>query len=247
MWITLVVLYPNYSKFHVCVAGIKGKITSMWEACGDTKNPCNGDPKLELLNPFYDNISDSQSTLLRSKQSFYFQSILWFNLLTFGLCISTFFALFSMIYNRHDVFWKRFIDIGGLVCQFYSWHSGADPKGGVQHKQNKDYRIDLVRKSKTYVESLKVIDKWYTHTVKTSLHPYGTWFALHWLLYTLTAFLSIAYVIEVVIKELYGPDPDDIRCHGEHNIKCRLTLAYTILFSLNHVFSSCTLASELQA
>ena len=293
MWITLAVLYPNYSKFRDCIAWIKGKITSMWEACdGDTKNPRDGDtknPELELLNPFCDN-DDSQSTLLRSKQSFYFHLIFWFNLLTFASSILTFFLLFSMIYNRHDVFWKRFIDIGGLVSQFYSWfcatlscfifskvayavvnlctynlfacfeviatmeekdlqdfaqgekpdiillqHDILDKMKNLKDKQNK--YSDLLKSSCTktsYVEGLKVIDKWYTHTVKTSLHPYGTWFALHWLLYTLTAFLSIACVIEVVVKELYGHDPDDEQCHGEHNIKCRLTLAYTILFSFNH-------------
>ena len=85
-----------------------------------------------------------------------------------------------------------------------------------------------------YLERLKEIDKWYTDTVKRSLQPFGTWFAVHWLTYTLSAFLSISYVIESALIELYGEDESDKKCHGEHNFRCRLTLSYIILFSIGH-------------
>ena len=96
------------------------------------------------------------------------------------------------------------------------------------------FKDDFKKSHSSYIDCLKVIDKWYTDTVKSSLHPYGTWFAFHWLLYTLTAFLSIAYVTEAALMELYGKEKSDLECHGEHNTKCQMTLAYIITFSANH-------------
>ena len=80
-----------------------------------------------------------------------------------------------------------------------------------------------------YLNILSTIDRLYYCILKDSLQPYGKWFAV--LTYTLTAFLSVAYVIQAVLEELYG---DKTKCRGEHNEYCRLSLAYIMLFSLNH-------------
>ena len=82
-----------------------------------------------------------------------------------------------------------------------------------------------------YLDVLSSIDQLYSFILKNSLQPYSTWFAIYWLTNTLTAFLSVAYVIQAVLMELYD---DKYSCHGEHNIECRLSLAYTILFSVSH-------------
>ena len=82
-----------------------------------------------------------------------------------------------------------------------------------------------------YLDVLSSIDQLYSFILKDSLQPYGTWFAIHWLTYTLTAFLSVAYVIQDVRMELYE---DKNSCHGEHNTKCRLSLACNMLFSVSH-------------
>ena len=82
---------------------------------------------------------------------------------------------------------------------------------------------------RAYVNILQKMDKQYTDMVKASLDPFGTWFAFHWVLYTLTAFMSIAYFAETVTQELYG----DL-CHHEHTVICRLDLAYILLFTLEH-------------
>ena len=81
---------------------------------------------------------------------------------------------------------------------------------------------------------LKVILKWYDRMLHTTLYPFGTWFAVHWILFTITAFMSISYVAEKIILELYGQEAADKKCHGEHLVSCRLRLAYVFLFALEH-------------
>ena len=44
----------------------------------------------------------------------------------------------------------------------------------------------------------------------TTLNPFGTWFAVHWVLYTITVFsMSISYVAKKIILELY--EKEDVR------------------------------------
>ena len=81
---------------------------------------------------------------------------------------------------------------------------------------------------------LKVMDQRYTLMLKNSLSPFGLWFTIHWVLYTLTAFMSIAYVADEIIMELYGTEPQDVKCHWEKDLNCRQSLAYTMLFALFH-------------
>ena len=81
---------------------------------------------------------------------------------------------------------------------------------------------------------LKAIANWYTRLVHSTLHPFGTWFAVHWVLYTMSAFMSISYLIETIILELYGHEDADRQCHGEHTMACRLRLSYAFLFAINH-------------
>ena len=91
---------------------------------------------------------------------------------------------------------------------------------------------DTIKRSRLHL--LKAILKWYHRMLHTTLYPFGTWFAVHWILFTVTAFMSIAYVAEKIILELYGQEAADIKCHGEHLASCRLRLAYVFLFALEH-------------
>ena len=53
---------------------------------------------------------------------------------------------------------------------------------------------------------LKALVKWYNKMLHTTLYPFGTWFAVHWILYTITSLMSISesyYVAESIILELY--------------------------------------------
>ena len=68
----------------------------------------------------------------------------------------------------------------------------------------------------------------------TILNLFCTRFAVHWVLYTITAFMLISYVAETIILELYGKEDADIKCHGETHLSCRLKLAYVFLFAIKH-------------
>ena len=89
-------------------------------------------------------------------------------------------------------------------------------------------------KEKSSLHLLKAIANWYTRLVHSTLHPFGTWFAVHWVLYTVTAFMSISYLAEIIILELYGKESADTHCHGEHHLDCRLNLSYSFLFAVEH-------------
>jgi hypothetical protein len=99
-------------------------------------------------------------------------------------------------------------------------------------KDNDDNNfLKILRLEDSYLHYMKSIDKLYARVLKDSLQPYSKWFAIHWLMYTLTAFLSVSYVIESALTDLYGDNPN---CRGEHSAKCRLIIGYKILFSLGH-------------
>lgn len=82
-----------------------------------------------------------------------------------------------------------------------------------------------------YMTVLKRMDQEYTDMVKASLGPYGRWFSVHWVLYTITAFMAIAYFAETVTQELYT---ESNVCHHERSRSCRLDLAYILLLTLEH-------------
>ena len=104
----------------------------------------------------------------------------------------------------------------------------------IQWLRERRYIIDSDIDKKNNLHLLKAIANWYTRLVHSTLHPFGTWFAVHWVLYTVSAFMSISYLAETIILELYGKERPDVQCHGEHSFPCRLKLAYTFLFTINH-------------
>jgi hypothetical protein len=99
-----------------------------------------------------------------------------------------------------------------------------------EHNDDNNF-LSILQLEVSHLHFMKSIDKLYARVLKDSLQPYSKWFAIHWLMYTLTAFLSVSYVIESALTDLYGDNPN---CRGEHSAKCRLILAYKILFSLGH-------------
>ena len=84
---------------------------------------------------------------------------------------------------------------------------------------------------------LKAMDRKYTLLLKNSLYPYGTWFTIHWVLYTLTAFMSIAYVTDLIINERYGSRDKNVNCSWDKDPDCLLKLVHSIFFAVFH----CTL------
>lgn len=104
-----------------------------------------------------------------------------------------------------------------------------------QYLKNHGYIAnDDAENNNNQMQHLHTIAKWYDSTLKKTLDPFGMWFAVHWVLYTITAFMSISYVAETVILELYGTEDADKKCHGETKESCRLKLAYVFLFAIKH-------------
>ena len=111
----------------------------------------------------------------------------------------------------------------------------------IQSLRNKDENVtghkifsdnDICKGSRLHL--LKAIANWYSRMLHTTLHPFGTWFAVHWVLYTIAAFMSISYLAETIILELYGSEQPDKECHGERTMHCRLRLAYVFFFAVEH-------------
>ena len=101
-----------------------------------------------------------------------------------------------------------------------------------EHYLTNDDKGEIVESGTRHLTTLKKLDSWYVKKVKNSINPYGTWFAVHWILYTLTAFLSISYFAEAIIEELYGHTHR--KCFSMHNTSCVLDLVYIGLFMLEH-------------
>ena len=195
------------------------------------------------LNPFYDNASDFNSTVLFSEQSCYYNFILFLNFFIFAASACIYFILFITFYSYEDCHAHTHLPlyITGLVSQYYSWFCAIlscfifskiayavinicnkQLYSSLEHVALKNFtlkraqsdsqlllsssssasRLNTDPTPNKYLEEFKKIDKWYTDTVKRSLQPFGTWFAVHWSMYMLSAFLSISYAIEFALQ--YG-------------------------------------------
>ena len=117
-----------------------------------------------------------------------------------------------------------------LIDSGYIMH--INPEEEEDGKALEDREREAQVQNKAYI--LKMIVKWYNSMLNTTLNPFSTWFAVHWILYTVTAFMSISYVAETIILELYGTEDVDRHCHGETKLSCRLKLAYIFLFAIEH-------------
>ena len=75
---------------------------------------------------------------------------------------------------------------------------------------------------------LQIEDKTFQKLSIRSMKPYRVWFTVHWLLYAITTFVSLAYLAETIINWLYG------YWHYECTRICHLSIAYIFLFSLEN-------------
>ena len=101
-----------------------------------------------------------------------------------------------------------------------------------EHYLTNNDRAEIAESGTPHLTTLKKIDDWYVKNVKSSIDPYGTGFAVHWVLYTLTAFMSISWFAEAVIQNLNGYDHQS--CFSPHNTTGALDLVYISLFMLEH-------------
>ncbi len=82
---------------------------------------------------------------------------------------------------------------------------------------------------RAHLAILKRIDFDFIKNIKASLTPYSHWFTVHWFLYTLTTFMSIAFIVET-----YTPDSNKSSWHSDSE-KVWI-FSYIVLFCLTHAF-----------
>lgn len=251
------VLYSQYSVFTDCVCDkVKTCTRNFWESCGE--KPCNETSTGILKSPFKDNDNDEASRL-SPKQACYFVMIFTFNAFIYGGNVVLLFVIFQRGINKRQK-GIEITDAIGLTSQFVSqlcaifscfifskvaYSIGSTcvdtlpdlfkNVGGQEHQVLINHGFTVPNDaSENPLPLLKAIAKWYNDMLNRTLKPFGTWFAVHWVLYTLTAFMSISYVAETIILELYGTESADKKCHGETKLSCRLKLAYVFLFAIEH-------------
>ncbi len=80
---------------------------------------------------------------------------------------------------------------------------------------------------------LKVLDKAFIKKAKATITPYSLWFAVHWLLYSITTFMSMSLVVETYIRYIYTKHSKSWRHADPDNV---LSFSYITLFSITHSF-----------
>ena len=78
---------------------------------------------------------------------------------------------------------------------------------------------------------LERADEQYVDMCNDSMRPYRFWFAVHWVSYAITAFMSIAYFAETIIEHIYSTYEHN--CW--HSRMCNLSIIYIFLFTLEHI------------
>lgn len=84
-------------------------------------------------------------------------------------------------------------------------------------------------KARYYI--LQRIDQAFIKRMRASLDPYGMWFSIHWILYTLTTLLSCALFAQTVVKIFYQQDTPLYKLQNRD----MFNLSYIVIFTLEHL------------
>ena len=226
------------------------------------KDAAKRNPNVLIVNPFFDEtysahdvmdksikLGDGKiedqflSSLVTPKQCVYFQSIFVLNFSVYLVNV----ALLIVILDRQLASFNKSleaIDLLGLIAQLVSRFSALmscfifSKVAYAVSNQCLDFTRcifpHIMKRDGCRLNDLKDMDKRYTLLLRNSLGPYSVWFTIHWILYTVSSLMAIAYVADQIIMELYGTELADKKCHGEYDLDCRLNLAYSIFFALEH-------------
>lgn len=262
-FIMMCILIVHYSILRKPIARIRPHWHNCLQNCGfqQKTHKVYG----SILNPFLDKrnnkVEESEyvPTTLHAQQLLYFCLIFFFNIAVFAGGIT---ALFIIVQAEMDRSNKEFeiLDYIGLVAQVSSQYCAIiscflfskvayavtircdemievfkevdvpnieDLQGAQQ---------DVATESSPYLRELKRRDREYAVICSHSMKPYRFWFAVHWLLYAVTAFMAIAYLAETLIQLLYGKGLGTLHyeCATDHNPLCRVIILYIFLFATEH-------------
>ena len=84
--------------------------------------------------------------------------------------------------------------------------------------------------SQARLHLLQVIDYRVLKRIRTSLEPYGTWFSLHWVLYSLSFYVSLAALADTFLLLFYDADKWYELTRND------IDLAWSLLLALDHTF-----------
>lgn len=97
-------------------------------------------------------------------------------------------------------------------------------------------------KDKLQLYLLQAVDRYYVQALKTNMRPLGLWFVVHWLLYTLTAIMSIAYFLETVVQQRHysAINPQCLLENIWYHVPlvCHLYKCYLFFYAFQHVILS---------
>ena len=87
-------------------------------------------------------------------------------------------------------------------------------------------RVNTPQQEENVLNRLQDEDKAFYDLSRWSMKPYRFWFTIHWFFYAVTAFLSIGFLVEIILHKLYGTSTCDS--------VCRWCIGYIFLFTLEH-------------
>ena len=250
--IMMYILITHYSCFHKLYERVKAWLLN--EEVGPfILNPFPQTTHMPTDRRYY------KRTVLKNRQTFYFAFIFILNVLLFAANVSVlyyilhnedripehmkyhlshknyteqvlidyigFATLFSSQYCAimscfifSKVAYAVTIECGEMMGKYRSTLTCREPVGNTPEEIEQDI-----------IQRLQDQDKTFYELSTKSMRPYRFWFTVHWFFYALTAFLSVAYLVETVIDRLYGFLRDSC------DTICNLSILYLFLLTLEHI------------
>ena len=261
--IMMYVLCVHYSIIRKPIEKIRPHYHQCLQNCGFRQKHCKED--CSILNPFLDkrnNIAEKPEyvpTTLYAQQLLWFCVILFLNIALFAGVVATLFVIVKaeMDKNNKEL---EILHYFGLVAQVSSQYcaiisSFIFSKVAYAVTIRCDEMIDTFKEVDAphneevqetqqgvttvlspYLRDLQKRDREYVKICSHSMKPYRIWFAVHWLLYAVTAFMAIAYLAETLIQLLYGKRLGSLHyeCATDHNPLCSVIILYIFLFAAEH-------------
>lgn len=261
--IMMYVLIVHYSIIHKLIAQIGVCFLKCLQNCGLWQKPHK--PEHTIMNPFLDNRNmeaeecDYVPTTLHAQQLFCFCLIFFFNIALLAGNVATLFIIVQAEIDKNNSEYE-ILDYCGLGAQISSQYCAiiscfvfSKAAYAVTIKCDKmlvkfkevdipdienlnETQQDNIPGQSPYLRELQRRDREYVEITSHSMKPYRFWFAVHWILYAVTAFMAIAYLVETLIQLIYGKGLGSLHyeCAKGHNKLCSVILLYIFLFTAEH-------------
>ena len=256
--IMTLVLVTHYSFLHIWYERLKTSLSKNIEWLRYKGKPILNPFPLTSRTPVEDGHKEYYKiVLLRPPQNYCFYFIFLLNMILFAANVVAPFRILdiqdriqhSLSDNKTDNYktyeGQRDIDYVGFVTLFSSQYCAiiscfifSKVAYAVTIECNgkmKDFKrawnneiVNTPQEEEIALKRLQVEDKDFYDLSTWSMRPYRFWFAVHWFFYAVTAFLSIAFLAEIIVHKLYGGD--DSQC----NSLCYWGIGYIFVFTLEH-------------